>query len=100
MLTPSRGPVTSVRWSAEDGSTGSVACQHVVNCAGMLGREVGGMLGTDVPLMMACEDFYIVSEPIAGLDTLPVLRVPDDCAYYKEDAGKRMLVAFGPRAKP
>jgi 4-methylaminobutanoate oxidase (formaldehyde-forming) len=29
-----------------------------------------------------------------------VLRVPDECAYYKEDAGKMMLGAFEPRAKP
>ncbi|MEM6578400.1 MAG: FAD-dependent oxidoreductase, partial [Pseudomonadota bacterium] len=48
----------------------------------------------------ACEHFYIVSEPIEGLTTLPVLRVPDECAYYKEDAGKMMLGAFEPRAKP
>uniref|UniRef100_UPI002601A2E5 GcvT family protein n=1 Tax=uncultured Lentibacter sp. TaxID=1659309 RepID=UPI002601A2E5 len=53
----------------------------------------------NVPLH-ACEHFYIVSEPIAGLTQLPVLRVPDECAYYKEDAGKLMLGAFEPRAKP
>jgi hypothetical protein len=29
-----------------------------------------------------------------------VLRVPDECAYYKEDAGKMMLGAFEPKAKP
>jgi 4-methylaminobutanoate oxidase (formaldehyde-forming) len=29
-----------------------------------------------------------------------VLRVPDECAYYKEDAGKMMLGAFEPQAKP
>ena len=36
----------------------------------------------------------------SGLTQLPVLRVPDECAYYKEDAGKLMLGAFEPRAKP
>jgi glycine/D-amino acid oxidase-like deaminating enzyme len=71
----------------------------VVNCAGMWGREVGLMAGTNVPLQ-ACEHFYIVSEPIDGLSQLPVLRVPDECAYYKEDAGKMMLGAFEPKAKP
>jgi 4-methylaminobutanoate oxidase (formaldehyde-forming) len=29
-----------------------------------------------------------------------VLRVPDECAYYKSDAGKLMLGAFEPKAKP
>jgi 4-methylaminobutanoate oxidase (formaldehyde-forming) len=41
-----------------------------------------------------------VSEPIKGLTQMPVLRVPDECAYYKEDAGKIMLGAFEPNAKP
>ena len=31
---------------------------------------------------------------------MPVLRVPDECAYYKEDAGKMLLGAFEPNAKP
>ena len=48
----------------------------------------------------ACEHFYIVTEPVEGLGQLPVLRVPDECAYYKEDAGKMMLGAFEPKAKP
>ncbi len=29
-----------------------------------------------------------------------MLRVPDECAYYKEDAGKMLLGAFEPKAKP
>jgi len=64
----------------------------------MWGRDVGQMLGINVPLQ-ACEHFYIVSEPIDGLGPLPVLRVPDECAYYKEDAGKMMLGAFEPVSK-
>ena len=31
---------------------------------------------------------------------LPVLRDMDACAYYKEDAGKLLLGAFEPKAKP
>jgi 4-methylaminobutanoate oxidase (formaldehyde-forming) len=91
--------VTGVDWVAEDGSSGHIACDMVVNCGGMWGHEVGRMAGVNIPLH-ACEHFYIVSEPIAGLSQLPVLRVPDECAYYKEDAGKMMLGAFEPNAKP
>ena len=91
--------VTAVTYEAENGETGQIACDHVVNCGGMWGREVGRMLGSNVPLQ-ACEHFYIVSEPIAGLTSLPVLRVPDECAYYKEDAGKILLGAFEPVSKP
>ena len=91
--------VTSVNWQGEDGTTGEIETDMIVNCAGMWGHDVGRMAGVNVPLH-ACEHFYIVSEPITGLTQLPVLRVPDECAYYKEDAGKLMLGAFEPRAKP
>jgi len=37
---------------------------------------------------------------VPGLTQMPVLRVPDECAYYKEDAGKMLLGAFEPVAKP
>ena len=90
--------VTGVDWESE-GEQGQIACDMIVNCAGMWGREVGLMAGVNVPLQ-ACEHFYIVSEPIAGLGPLPVLRVPDECAYYKQDAGKMMLGAFEPVSKP
>ncbi|MEM7641030.1 MAG: FAD-dependent oxidoreductase [Pseudomonadota bacterium] len=76
-----------------------IEADHVVNCAGMWAREVGAMAGTTVPLH-ACEHFYIVTEAIPDLGRLPVLRVPDECAYYKEDAGKLLLGAFEPKAKP
>ena len=91
--------VTGVDWQAEDGSHGHISCDMIVNCGGMWGHEVGRMAGINVPLH-ACEHFYIVSEPIKGLSQLPVLRVPDECAYYKEDAGKMMLGAFEPNSKP
>ncbi len=91
--------ITDVHWANGTGESGTISCEHVVNCSGMWGREVGRMMNTNVPLQ-ACEHFYIVSEPIDGLSRLPVLRVPDECAYYKEDAGKILLGAFEPVAKP
>lgn len=90
--------VTGGEWATRDGA-GFVEADCIVNCAGMWGHAVGRMAGVNVPLQ-ACEHFYIVSEPIAGLTRLPVLRVPDECAYYKEDAGKIMLGAFEPVSKP
>jgi 4-methylaminobutanoate oxidase (formaldehyde-forming) len=60
---------------------GFIAADTVVICAGMwshaLGRECGGLPGN-----------------------LPVLRVYDECAYYKEDAGKLLVGCFEPVAKP
>jgi len=94
-ITQKGGRVTGVRTEQ-----GDIAAEYVVNCAGMWGREVGLMAGVSVPLQ-ACEHFYIVTEEIPGLPrNLPVLRVADECAYVKEDAGKILLGAFEPVAKP
>ncbi|MEM9206579.1 MAG: FAD-dependent oxidoreductase [Pseudomonadota bacterium] len=89
---------SSVSWE-KDGEIGEITADHVVNCAGMWAREVGEMAAVNVPLH-ACEHFYIVTEAIPELTQMPVLRVPDECAYYKEDAGKYLLGAFEPNAKP
>ncbi len=79
---------------------GFIAADTVVLCAGMWSHALGRDCGVAVPLH-AAEHFYIVTEPIAGLPgNLPVLRVYDECAYYKEDAGKLLVGCFEPVAKP
>lgn len=76
--------VTGVDWISDDGSEqGHIACEMIVNCAGMWGHQVGRMAGINVPLQ-ACEHFYIVSEPIQGLTQMPVLRVPDDAPITRK----------------
>jgi glycine cleavage system T protein len=94
-ITRDRGRVTGVTTDR-----GAIEAEFVVNCAGMWGSSVGKMAGVALPLQ-ACEHFYVVTEQVPGLSrSLPVLRVPDECAYYKEDAGKILLGAFEPVAKP
>lgn len=90
--------ITAVNWESAEGG-GRITCDHVVNCAGMWGHEVGRQMGVNVPLH-ACEHFYIVTDTVPELTQLPTLRVPEECAYYKEDAGKILLGAFEPLAKP
>jgi glycine cleavage system T protein len=91
----SGGRVTAVATES-----GEVRTECVVNCAGMWAREVGGWAGVSVPLH-AAEHFYIVTQPIPGLESgLPVLRDADACSYFKEDAGKLLVGWFEPQAKP
>ncbi len=79
---------------------GAIAADHVILCAGMWTHALAASIGVHVPLH-ACEHFYIVTEPNDSVPRdLPVLRDYDHCAYYKEDAGKILLGAFEPRAKP
>ena len=94
-ITKQAGRVTGVTTDA-----GDIAADYVVNAGGMWARDIGHMAGVAVPLH-ACEHFYIVTEAMPDLTpNLPVLRVPDECAYYKEDAGKILLGAFEPNSKP
>ncbi len=81
-------------------TAGTIMADKIVMATGMWSRELGRSIGVNIPLH-ACEHFYIVSEPIAELPrNMPVVRVPDECTYYKEDAGKLMVGAFEPVAKP
>jgi heterotetrameric sarcosine oxidase gamma subunit len=79
---------------------GEVACEVVVNSAGMWAREVGRMAGVTVPLH-ASEHFYMVTEPMAGVTPdLPVLRDPDGYIYVREEVGGLLMGGFEPVAKP
>jgi len=79
---------------------GEVRAQTVVLAAGMWSHAIGRAVGVNLPLH-AAEHFYVVTEPLSGLPgDLPVLRVPDEHAYYKEEAGKLLVGAFEPVARP
>ena len=79
---------------------GEIAADRIVLAAGLWSRDLAAKAGVNVPLH-AAEHFYIVTEPIPGLSRqLPVMRDPDHCAYYKEDAGKLLIGWFEPVAKP
>ena len=79
---------------------GEIDAEFVVLATGMWSRHLGESCGVSIPLH-PCEHFYIVTENFPGLTPdLPVLRDPDNCAYYKEDAGKLLLGAFEGGAKP
>jgi len=82
------------------GETGVIGAEIVVNAAGMWSRALADDAGAVAPLH-AAEHFYVVTEALEGLSpTMPVLRDPDGCAYFKEDAGKLLVGWFEPNAKP
>ena len=90
--------VTGVTWQKGEAS-GTIQADYVVNATGMWARDFGAQSGVNIPLH-ACEHFYIVTEEISELQALPTLRVPDEEAYYKEDAKKILLGAFELKSKP
>ena len=79
---------------------GDIEAECVVICGGMWSRDLAATVGVNVPLH-ACEHYYVLFESVEGLHPeLPVLRDYDACTYYKYDAGKLLVGAFEPTAKP
>lgn len=79
---------------------GLVRAEHVVNATGMWAREFGLSHGVQIPLHYT-NHYYVVTDPIEGVTgDLPVLRVMDEYAYYKEDAGKLLIGCSEPNATP
>ena len=46
---------------------GTVKCEHVVNCGGLWAREVGRMVGLELPLL-AMEHMYLLTEPMPEVE--------------------------------
>ena len=98
-------PVTAIRTASgrANGVTtekGEIDADCLVICTGMWTRDLAASIGVNVPLH-ACEHYYALFESVEGLDaSLPVIRDYDACTYYKYDAGKLLVGAFEPNARP
>ena len=92
-FTRDRGRVTGVVTDQ-----GTVEAEHVVNCSGLWGREVGALAGVDVPLQ-AAEHYYLLTEPFEGVHRdLPVIEDPDRYGYYREEGDGLLVGLFEPVA--
>ncbi len=65
--------------SGED--LGEISCDHVVNCGGLWAREVGRMVGIELPVL-AMEHTYMITEPL------------DVVRDYNEHTGRRMMMVI------
>ena len=79
---------------------GDIACEIVINCAGIWGREVGRMVDVSVPLYSA-EHMHVVTQPIQGLKKVfPCVRDFDGRTYFKAENGALLFGGFEAVAKP
>ena len=70
--------------TASGDDLGEIVCEHVVNCGGLWAREVGRMVGLELPVL-AMEHTYIVTEPL------------DAVIEHNRSTGSRMMnvIDFG-----
>lgn len=79
---------------------GDIRCEVVVNCAGAWARQLGARSGVSIPLQ-AAEHYYLITEPIAGVQkSWPVLEDPACHGYYREEGGGLMIGLFEPVCAP
>jgi 4-methylaminobutanoate oxidase (formaldehyde-forming) len=75
---------------------GNIACEKVVNCAGMWARQLGAMAGINVPLQPVKHQ-YIITDKVPGLaNDAPTIRDPDRRTYFKEEVGGLVMGGYEP----
>ena len=67
---------------------GSIRCEHVVNAAGTWCREIGLMMGADLPVVPMLHQYLVTDrvDDFARLDReLPMIRDPDESWYLRQE---------------
>ena len=91
--------ISNGRVKAVHTAGGTVQCEAVAVCAGLWSSRVGALAGVSIPVY-ACEHFYILTKPIAGLGRhLPTLGDPDGYLYVRDEAGGLLVGSFEPNAR-
>ena len=73
---------------------GAIHAEHVVNAGGLWAREIGRMVGLELPVL-AMEHHYIVTEPVPELEGLPkeIINTSDFTGeIYLRQEGKGVLL--------
>lgn len=81
-------------------TAGDIACDYVVNCAGMWARQFGARAGVSIPLQ-AAEHYYLLTEKVEGISSSwPVIEDPARYGYYREEGGGMLVGLFEPVCAP
>ncbi len=78
---------------------GTVRCDAVALCTGLWSRRVAAMAGVEAPVW-PCEHFYLLTEPIDGIEgNVPSLSDHDGHLYIRDDSGGLLVGCFEPLGK-
>ncbi len=84
-------------------SQGEIVAEHIVNAAGTWCREIGDMMGIDLPVVPMLHQ-YIVTDRIdafARLDKeLPMIRDPDESWYLRMEGNGVIIGPYEKQGKP
>lgn len=78
---------------------GTIEAEFVVNCAGMWARQFGELAGVNIP-NQAAEHYYLITDAIKDMPSMPVLEDPSSYGYYREEMDGLMIGLFEPVCAP
>ena len=90
----------SGRVTGVETNRGKVRCDAVALCTGLWSRKAAAMGNVEVPVW-PCEHFYLLTEPVEGIEgNVPSLSDHDGHLYIRDDSGGLLIGCFEPRGKP
>jgi dimethylglycine dehydrogenase len=86
---------------------GEIRAEHIVNAAGTWCREIGAMMGIDLPVVPMLHQ-YIVTDTVpeiaeriaAGAPELPIIRDPEESWYLRQERDGYILGPYEKNAAP
>ncbi len=82
---------------------GDIVAEHIVNAAGTWCREIGTMMGVDLPVVPMLHQYIVTDriEAFAELDKeLPMIRDPDESWYLRMERDGVILGSYEKQGKP
>ena len=78
-------------------SAGDIRAEHVVIAAGQWSREVGRLVGVELPIV-PLQHHYLMTDPLPEVESraveLPVFRDPDNSFYVRQEGGGLIVGPF------
>ncbi|MFN2562109.1 MAG: FAD-dependent oxidoreductase [Jatrophihabitans sp.] len=74
---------------------GDIACEVVVNCAGLFAAEIGRLVGVRIPIVPMAHQ-YLITEPFRTREdpALPTLRDPDNLVYFRQEVDGLLMGGY------
>ena len=86
---------------------GTIRCRHVVNAAGTWCREIGAMMGADLPVVPMLHQYLVtagvpeIAERVAaGEPELPIIRDPEESWYLRQERDGFILGPYEADGRP
>ena len=86
---------------------GAIRSEHVVNAAGTWCREIGAMMGVDLPVVPMLHQYLVTAEVpeiaariAAGEPELPMIRDPEESWYLRQERGGFIVGPYEADGRP